>query len=192
MGCARRKTAEAFLRRTRFAGDGLRREPLGGLCSADYRTYAVVHPHAEPNPELRLSPLAILHVPAACGGLTASYSVPNVALPSLLNEFPGTVLTTTIPFDPAPADFGSYEGIGTNSYQLAYGAGTFSGSTTAPSGVGFGGDANASGTASVTYAFVPVPEPATIMLLASGFLAVGGFHFVGRRRGRVTGSSLAC
>jgi hypothetical protein len=53
--------------------------------------------------------------------LTASNSVTGVIVGTSppLNEFPGAILNTTIPFDPVPADFASYEGIGNNNYQLA-------------------------------------------------------------------------
>jgi hypothetical protein len=115
--------------------------------------------------------------------LSASYSVTNVPLTASppLNEFPGGVSNTTIPFNPTPAQFALYEGVGNSSYQLTYSPGTYSGSTTAPGGtVFFGGDANSSGDASVVYTY-QTPEPASAMLLATGFVAIGGLRL---RRGR--------
>ena len=116
--------------------------------------------------------------------LTASMSVSSGSLVSSppLNEFPGSVLNTTIPFDVLPADLGSYEGAGNNSYMLAYGAGNYMGSTGAPGGtVFFGGDANSLGTASVLYTFAPTPEPSTLALLGLGAMAFGA---IARRRMR--------
>jgi len=86
-------------------------------------------------------------------------------------------------FNPLAVDFGLYEGVGNSNYQLAYGNGTYSGSSTAPGGtVFFGGDANSSGTASVVYTFSPAPEPASMALLGSGLLAVSGLQLRRRRR----------
>ena len=116
--------------------------------------------------------------------LSASYSVTNVSLTASppLNEFPGGVSSTTIPFNPTPAQFALYEGIGNSNYQLAYSPGTYSGSTTAPGGtVFFGGDANSSGEASVVYTY-QTPEPASAMLFATGFLAMGGLRLHRGRR----------
>ena len=129
-------------------------------------------------------PIVITAPSPGVPSLSASYSVTNVGLTASppLNEFPGGVSSTTIPFNPTPAQFALYEGIGNSSYQLTYNPGTYSGSTTAPGGtVFFGGDANSSGEASVVYTY-QTPEPASAMLLVTGFLAIGGFRLHRGRR----------
>jgi hypothetical protein len=113
--------------------------------------------------------------------VNASYSVSNVTLTSTppLNEFLGPALSTTLSFNPTAPNFAAYEGSGNSDYSLNYGIGTYSGTSTGPGGtIFFGGDANASGTASVVYTFAP--EPTSLALLASGLLAFGGLRL--RRR----------
>jgi len=120
-------------------------------------------------------PITISAPSSGVPSLSASYSVSSGSLVSSppLNQFLGPVLNTTIPFDALSADFASYEGIGNNSYLLAYLSGTYGGSTAAPGGtVFFGGDANSLGTASVLYTYSAVPEPDTLVLFGIGALGL--------------------
>jgi PEP-CTERM motif len=106
--------------------------------------------------------------------LSASYFVSSGSLPSVFNSFPGPVLNTTIPLNPASADFGLYEGVGNNSYSLGYLAGTYSGTPGNSNGtIFFGGDANSVGTASVIYTYAPVPEPSSLVLMVLGAIGLG-------------------
>ncbi len=105
---------------------------------------------------------------------TASYSVASGnANPPMFTAtfFPGPTTVGTLAYNPLPADFASYEGLGNNSYTLSYGAGSY---FVTGIGVGAGGDANSSGSASVTYTYTPTPEPSSLVLLGLGVLALVG------------------
>jgi hypothetical protein len=113
--------------------------------------------------------------------VSAAYSLTDgVGLDPAEYPYFGPTENGLFPFDPLSADFPSYEGNGSNSYTLSYGAGTYTG-TADPGGGGvtFGGDANSNGSATVTYTYTPVPEPSTLALLVVGSI---GLAAVARRR----------
>lgn len=87
--------------------------------------------------------------------------------------------TTTVPFAESPANFGLYEGFGSNTYGILYTPpGSYSGMGTY---VGFSGDANSYGSATVTYTYTPTPEPSSVVLTALGAVGLLG---LGWRRAR--------
>jgi len=116
---------------------------------------------------------------------TTSFLVPTGVANPGNNPFPGAPVTLSNTTTVAPANFGSFQGVGpgTASFTAAFANGTYSG-TSVP-GVFFGGSAAAGGTTTITYTFTPVvvgaPEPSSIALVASG---LGGFLVVRRVRRR--------
>ena len=112
--------------------------------------------------------------------VSAAYSVASGSAPYLTEaSFLGGISNTTIPFIESPANFGLYEGVGSNLYGILYTPpGSYSGTG---SYVAFGGDGNSYGSATVTYTYVPAPEPASIVMLGLGAIALAG---IARRRMR--------
>ncbi len=87
--------------------------------------------------------------------------------------------------------FGSSQ-IGINIYAVGNAVYGFQIVNTTVNGVHQNTDLAAWGPEEGTFQLTAIPEPASITLLASGFLAFGGFGHYRRRLGRVAESSLAC
>ncbi len=99
---------------------------------------------------------------SSSGTLTGSaFSITNIPDAPVTDD-------TTIPV--ASADFASYEGVSPLNFTFSTPAGTYGGSTTTPGTVAFSGAWTADMTTTVTYTFTPVPEPASLGLLAAGSL----------------------
>jgi hypothetical protein len=96
---------------------------------------------------------------------------PGVAPNPGLNQFDGTPVpfsqNTSIPIP----DLSELEGAGTAAFDYTTdGSGNYGGSGTGE--IYFGGDRSYAGTATVTYTYTAVPEPASFSILAIGGLAV--------------------
>jgi hypothetical protein len=87
-----------------------------------------------------------------------------------VNQFPGTPVPFSLNSSVPGADLSAFVGNGTTSFDyVADGSGNFGGSG---GSLFFGGDRTYAGTASVTYTYSEVPEPATLSLLGLGAFAV--------------------
>jgi len=107
----------------------------------------------------------------------------SVPAPLGIYPFKGLTGTGTNTTTVSSLNFGSYEGVGTGTAQVAINGlvGTYSGQ--AGFGVGFGGSAVAGGTFTLTYNYTlaPItPEPGSSAFLVAGML--GSLGFVVRRR----------
>jgi PEP-CTERM putative exosortase interaction domain len=83
----------------------------------------------------------------------------------------------------APADFAAYIGDGFTSYDITVASGPFGVTGNGDDGLLYGGNANVTGTVTVTYDYTAaaVPEPGTLALLAPALL-MGGVVVARRRR----------
>jgi len=88
-----------------------------------------------------------------------------------LNTFSGGIQTVSNSTNLSSSFFPYYEGTGVMLAALKFTASPFS--TGSPSSLTFGGTANVSGDVTVTYTYNPIPEPTTVVALASGLVCLG-------------------
>lgn len=110
------------------------------------------------------------------GDANYSYTVPGGSASPGANDFPGPSVagssTTTVPI----ADFPDYTGVGT--YTLDYTVSGLINSGGSPGGdLFYGGDRSLDGSATITYNYTAVPEPASMALIM-----IGSTGLLARRR----------